>query len=145
MGGTKMSAVWTAIIGLGSSIFTGLFGMKKDQADVVRDAFKMVDGVTNSDAAYFSASQAAISSVYQHGGFLERGWRPALMWVCIGLVIGRWYGYLPPGLDATEIEHLYDFVYIGLGGYMPLRTVEKITKGLQLGSILKTFINKKIL
>ena len=140
-----MIPIVSSIAGLLSTIFKGVFGFKKDQADTVQTALKTFNAVTNSEQAYFAASAASIASVYEKGSFLEKNWRPSLMWVCIGLIIARWFGYSPPGLTPEEITHLYTFIYIGLGGYIPLRSIDKWMQGFQIGAILKTFIQKKVL
>ena len=140
-----MIPIISSLAGLLSTIFTGIFGIKKEQSDALQTALKTFSEVANSDQAYFAASAAAISTIYSQGAFLEKNWRPSLMWVCIGLIIARWFGYSPPGLTPEEITHLYTFIYIGLGGYIPLRSIDKWMQGFQIGAILKTFIQKKVL
>lgn len=137
--------IWSSLIGLAGNIAGGIFGLKKKQGDIIQQSLKTLDGVNASDAAYFDASAKAVEAVYRNGGWLERGWRPALMWMAIGLIGARYFGYEPPGMTPTEIDHLYQFIYIGLGGYMPLRSLDKWMHGLQVGSVLKKFIEKKIL
>ena len=118
---------------------------KEKQTEVVSTALNTFNAISEQDKAYFAASAAAIDAVYTKGSWIETNWRPAFMWVCIGLVVFRWYGWNPPGLTAEEINHLYTFVYIGLGGYMPLRSLDKWMQGFQIGNILKTLIQKKLL
>lgn len=141
MGGTIIAA---AIAGLGN-IFSGIMGFKGKQVEAVTGALNTFDAISQQDKAYFAASAAAIDAVYSKGSWIERTWRPALMWACIGLVLARWFGYVPPGLSPTEVEHLYTFIYIGLGGYMPLRSLDKWMQGFQIGSVLKNLITKKLL
>lgn len=131
-----------AITGI-SGVIGSIFGFKKKQTEVVTSALKTFDAISDQDKAYFAASATAIDAVYTKGSWLERTWRPALMWVCIGLVIARWVGFEPPGLTPEEITHLYTFIYIGLGGYMPLRSLDKWMQGFQIGSVLKNIIQKK--
>src|SRR3990167_4374531 len=137
-----MNTVITSIAGLLSTIFTGIFGVKKEQSDTIERALKTFGDVSNSDQAYFAASASAITSVYTKGSWIETNWRPALMWTCIGLIIARWFGYAPPGLTPEEVTHMYTFIYIGLGGYIPLRSIDKWMQGFQIGAILKEFIKK---
>lgn len=133
-----------AITGLGS-IVSSIFGFKGKQTEVVSTALNTFNAISEQDKAYFAASAAAIDAVYTKGSWIEVNWRPALMWICIGLVVARWCGYAPPGLSPEEVTHLYTFVYIGLGGYMPLRSLDKWMQGFQIGAVLKTLIQKKLL
>lgn len=135
----------TALLGVVGSAIGGLFGMKKDQANVVQGALKSLDGLAGSDGVQAKAAAASIAALYVNGGWLERSWRPTLMWVTMGLIIARWFGYVPPGIDAEEINHIYTFLEIGLVGYIPLRSVDKALRGFQIGSILKKYIEKKVL
>lgn len=137
--------MWTAAIAGVGSIVSSIFGFKGKQTEVVSTALNTFGAVSDSDKAYFAASAAAIDAVYTQGSWIEKNWRPCFMWVCIGLVAARWYGYAPPNLTPTEVDHLYTFIYIGLGGYMPLRSLDKWMQGFQIGGVLKNLIQKKIL
>ncbi len=137
--------IWSSLIGLVGKIFGGVFGLKQKQGEIVQGALKTFESVQVSDSAYFAASSEAINSVYKNGGWLERGWRPTLMWACITINIARWAGYELPHLSPEELQHIYNFTYIGLGGYMPLRSMDKWMQGFQIGNILKKFVEKKII
>lgn len=138
-----------AILALLGSVFgkgiTGLFNMKEKQADVMQTALGTLGTVADGDTAQMTAAAEAITAVYTSGNFLERSWRPLFMYVTIGLIIARWFGYAPPNLQPSEVDHLYNFLYIGLSGYIPLRSIDKWMLGFQVGSLLKTFISKKVL
>ena len=135
--------ITTLISTIGTAIGS-LFGFKKAQADVVKGAIESISTAATADEEYAAAAARAVSSVYEHGNFLERSWRPAAMWVFLGLIVGRFFGYVPPGLSEEEVSSIYRFFEIGLIGYMPLRSLDKWMKGFQVGSILKEFIKKKI-
>ena len=135
---------WSAAIAGIGNLVSSFFGFKGKQVEVVETALNTFNAISEQDKVYFAASAAAIDAVYTKGSWIETTWRPALMWVCIGLVVARWYGYAPPNLTPEEVTHLYTFVYIGLGGYMPLRSLDKWMQGFQIGNILKNIIMKKI-
>lgn len=135
----------SAIVSGISSIFGGLFGFKKNQTEVVKDAVNTLATVVGADAAQAESTAKAIDSLYSRGNILERSWRPLLMYISIGLVVARWFGFIPPHLSETEIEHLYTFIYIGLGGYLPLRSLDKWMKGFQIGKLLNNIVGKKVL
>ena len=138
-----MAWISALISGIGS-IASSFFGFKKDQANALGKALESLQGISETDKSYFVASAAAIDSVYTSGSWLEKNWRPSLMWICMGLIVARWFGWTPPGLTPDEINHMYTFIYIGLGGYIPLRSLDKWMRGFQIGKLLMTFINKKL-
>lgn len=137
------AAAGSVISGIGS-IVNSFFGFKAAQADVVSSALNTFSSITEQDRAYFSASAAAIDAVYTKGGWLERNWRPTLMWMCLGILFSRWFGYMPKGITELDLSNMNTFILIGLGGYMPLRSIDKWMQGFQIGSILKTLIQKKL-
>lgn len=64
-------------------------------------------------------------------------WRVRLMYLCMIMVLGHWimYDIVPYSIevmdldylvpDAPDSEHLWDFLKIGVGGYIASRGVEK--------------------
>ncbi len=134
-----------SLLGVAGSFIKGMFGLKESQAKVIGQALGSLKDVNQSDSEHARAVGNAIEAVYTHGNWLERSWRPMFMWMVMIIIISRFFGYVPPNISPEEISYLYDFMLIGLGGYIPLRSVEKIFKGAQLGKLLQTFIQKKIL
>lgn len=132
------------LLGVVSSVVGGFFGFKKEQANVIGNALEVLGKAGTADANYANASAKAIDALYNNGPPIERLWRPIFMWVIMGLVIARWFGFIPPHIDPSEVQVLYTFLEIGLIGYIPLRSVDKWMRGFQIGNILKTFIQKKI-
>lgn len=135
----------TSILGPVGALIKGIFGLKQAQADAVTQAVSVVAGVTDADQNYAMAAAKAIEAVYSSGPPVERLWRPVAMWIFLGLIVARFFGYVPVGLDETEIANVYNFFEIGLIGYLPLRSMDKWMKGFQIGSLLKEFIAKKVL
>ena len=129
---------------LGSGI-SGFFGFKQAQSQVMSSALDTIGQTQTSDANYAQASAEAIAALYENGPPVERLWRPCLMWVIMIMIVGRWFGYAPGHLDPVELANIYQWLEIGLIGYMPLRTVDKLIRTMSLGSVLKTFINKKLM
>jgi len=136
--------ITASILGLIGKVFGGVSDLRKQQGDLVGKALDGVEGITAADKAYFTASAQSIEALYRGGGWLERGWRPTFMWVIMGLIVAKWFGYIPPGITEGEAEHIYMFMYIGLSGYIPLRSLDKWMMGFQIGSLLKEFIRKKL-
>lgn len=138
----------TAIFGLASSFFGGMFGFKGEQAKSVQSALELLQSVNQTDATTIAASANALSVILTQGSWLERNWRPALMILLI-TIVGCWFfGYLPPHFnDAVSpmMDRVLTMLTIGVGGYIPCRTIEKIMTQINIGSILKQLISKKLL
>lgn len=140
-----MGAIFGGVFSLLGSAVTGLFGMKKEQGEVVSKAIDSLQAIANGDSSQATATAAAITALYQYGNVLERSWRPLLMYIIIGMLGARWFfGVVPPHMTQTEIDMVYNLLQIGLIGYMPLRSLDKWMAGFQIGNVLKTFISKKL-
>jgi hypothetical protein len=138
--------VWvTSLFSFLGTAVGGLFGLKQKQGEVVEKAIGTFEALAKGDTDQANAAANAIKAVYEHGNLLERSWRPLLMYVCMSLMVARWFGYSLPSMGAAEVEHLYTFMYIGLSGYITLRSIDKWMMGFQIGSLLKSFITKKLL
>jgi hypothetical protein len=130
-----------------SSFFTGLFGFKGDQAKTIQTAMEMVGKLNDADAQSIAASANAISTILTQGSWIERTWRPILM-ILLMVIIGSWFfGYAPPNFDkplSPMMDQVIELLKVGVMGYIPCRTLEKVMTQINLGSILKTFIEKKL-
>ena len=141
-----MFPMLTTLIGVLGKGLNAFFGFKQTQGDIVNNAITSLGQLSEADSSYAQASSQAISNVYQSGPLVERLWRPCLMWVIMAMIVGRWFGWhMLSGLPDAEIARIYDWMEIGLIGYVPLRSFEKIMRGFQIGSLLKTFVSKKVL
>lgn len=139
-----MLTIIGSLVGALGSAVGGFFGFKTKQAEVMQSALSSLDSVQDADANYAQAASNAISNLYENGPPVERLWRPILMWIIIIMIVARWFGFIPPGISHEEVMMVYNWLEIGLIGYIPLRSLDKWMKGFQIGSILKTFINKKL-
>ncbi len=129
------------------SLFTGLFNWKGDQAKTVQDALSVLKSVNDVDGQTTTAAASALSAILTQGSFLERNWRPVFMLVCMSIIVAAFFGYTPSHLNdpvTPTMDKIWTMLQIGLGGYLPLRTLEKVVTQFNLASILKTLINKKL-
>lgn len=136
-----------ALFTLVGSFFTGLFNFKGQQAQTVQEAIKLLGDVNTTDAQAQVAAASAISNILTQGSFLEKNWRPVFMCVCMVIIVSFWFGYVPPHFNdpiSPMMDRIFTLMTIGLGGYIPCRTFEKIVQQINIGSILKTLINKRI-
>lgn len=142
-----MPALISAIFGTITSLFSGLFSFKGDQAKTVQSALDVFKSVNDSDSQSVTAAASALQSILTQGSFLERNWRPLLMCILMGILVASFFGFVPTHLNDTvspTMEKIWTLLQIGLGGYLPLRTLEKVVQTLNIGSILKALVNKKI-
>lgn len=132
-------------LGTGVSAF---FGFKQHQAETVSEALKVVGDVNTSNAQREQAIATIIAAESTSGYWLAAVWRPFTMMVFLGLIVSFWFGYVPPNFDqpmGPMMDRIFDLLTIGIGGYIPARTIEKIVHNINVGKILKTYIEKKVL
>jgi len=77
-------------------------------------------GVIEAAAADIVKTEAASSH------WLAANWRPLTMVTFVCLIVARFMGYTAPGLTEAEVLKLWDIIYLGLGGYVIGRSVEKV-------------------
>lgn len=66
----------------------------------------------------------ATEAASQH--WLAANWRPLTMLFFVGLIGARWFGLSVPNMTEAEYLAVYDMIQIGLGGYVFMRSAEKI-------------------
>ncbi len=131
-------------VGLLSTVggfFSGLFNYKNEQAKTVQSALEVLSSINDVDGKQVTAAAQSLSAILTQGSWLEKNWRPIFMLICIGIIMPS---HINDPVSPT-MEKIWTMLQIGLGGYLPLRTLDKIIQQLNIGSILKTLINKKVL
>ena len=129
------------------SIVTGIFGLKRDQSQVVQKSIDLAGTVEKGDEARATAIAQVLTSEAGAGG-LAANWRPLTMLVFLGLIVSFWFGYVPPNLEGPMppmVAELFGIIKIGIAGYIPCRTLEKIVSQINLSSLLKQLVRKKVL
>ena len=137
--------IWASIVSGVTTIASKLFGFKTEQVETVQKALDSLGSVAQSDADYNKAAATAIAALYQNGNILERSWRPATMWAILILIVCDTFGWVPAGITPEKFQTYMNFFEMGFIGYMPLRSIDKWMKGFQIGALLKTVIEKKVL
>jgi hypothetical protein len=143
-----MPLILISLFGMLSTGMTALFGYKGDQAKTVQSALDVLKSVNDVDGQAITASAQAISAILTNGSFLERTWRPVLM-VLLILIIGCWFfGFVPPHFNdsvSPMMREVLDLLKVGVIGYVPCRTLEKIMTQINIGSVLKQLIAKRLI
>ena len=136
------------LLGGVTSVFKGLFGMKQSQAQVIQKAIEVVGAEVANETPRLQAMAAVAQAEASSGSYLANNWRPFFYVVCIAIVISYWFGYSPPNLNGPMppmVDRLFSLIEVGLSFGIGARSLEKIVTNLNLGSVIKTFIEKKIL
>ena len=140
-------SIIAAALGAVGSVVSSFFGFKKDQSKIVQSSLEVL-GQTNESGAKREAAIAAIITAESNSGYwLSAVWRPLMMVFFAALLASFWFGYAPPNINGEMppiLAEIFLILKIGIGGYIPARSIEKIVSNLNLGSILKTFIKKKL-
>lgn len=126
----------------------GFFGFKRNQAEALQTGIRVLSDVSASNSQREQAIAQIIASEATSGYWLAAVWRPLLMVIFGGLIVSFWFGYTPPYINdpmSPMMHELFTLLKIGIGGYIPARTVEKIVGQLGLSQVLRKFIEKKLL
>jgi hypothetical protein len=143
-----LGAIIGGAFGLISEGVKGFFGVKQRQADLFDHGIQAFSDANNSAASREQAIATVLSSEMSSGYWLSAVWRPLIMVVIAGLVVAYFFGYTAPNLlipmpENSMIGELFEILKIGIMGYMPLRSIEKIASQINLGRVISKFIENK--
>jgi hypothetical protein len=138
------------IANLAGSVVKGIFGFKTEQVNVVTKAIDTLNTTTVAGADRDKAIASIIAAEANSESWLTRMWRPLVMCGFFMLVVSYFFGWttknlLSPMPENSPIAELFEIVKIGIMGYMPLRTIDKIAAKINTNQIINTLINKKVL
>lgn len=132
---------------IGSAI-GGFFKMRESQASIVETSIRTL-GDANASAAQREQAIAQVITAEAGGSKLAANWRPMVMIIFVGLILLYFFGYAPDNLlepipESSALGQIFELVTIGLMGYMPLRTVEKIATQINIGKIINEFVKRNV-
>lgn len=143
-----MLTILAALLGAVGNGISGFFGWKGEQVKVVQAAIDLLNNVDANDAKQVAAQAQALQVILTQGIWLEKIWRPMLMMILMGIIGSYWFfGYVPPYFDkpmTPMMAEIFGLLKIGLIGYIPGRTLEKIMTNINIAQVLKTLIEKKL-
>jgi hypothetical protein len=121
--------------------------MKNNQIDTLRTGVQILGDANSSAAQREQAIAQIISSEATSGYWLSAVWRPLVMVIFTGLILAYFFGYTTPNLlapmpDNSIIKQIFDLLQIGLTGYIPARTIEKVVQSINVSSLLKAYLSK---
>lgn len=139
----------TSVIGVIGNGIKGIFSLKNEQANLVKESIKLIDSIQDQEAKAKVAAMTALVAESQSESFLTRVWRPLAFLGFLGLLFMYFFGYAPANALGPELPPIIDRIFnileiVLLAGY-PARTIDKIARQISFGKIIQTFIDKKIL
>lgn len=139
--------MWAAIASVVTNVFGGIFGMKKQQGEVIAGALGVVGDINASEGERERAVATIIQAESNAGGIAAM-WRPLTALLLLLLIVFAFFGVVPPHFNdpmSPMLARIFDIFEVCLYGYIPARTIDKIAKTLSIGKIIRTYIEKKIL
>lgn len=136
----------SAISALGS-IFGSIFQTKQARLEAYATTLGKVTDVLKeanyTDAQISQAVATIIAAEAQSDSWIAKSWRPITM-LLIGSLIASWmYGVTPPNINGQMspfMAECFELFKIGLCGYMPARSLEKIIKTIMTPKIVETIV-----
>lgn len=135
------------IFGFAGNVASGIFNVKSEQVNLVGKTIDSIASANLSASEREKAIAAVITAEASSDRWLTAVWRPLVMLLFTGMIVAYFFGYTTPNLlesmpDGSIIAELFDIVKIGLMGYMPLRTLEKIATQINLTQVVKKILEK---
>lgn len=127
-----------AAITAASSLVNGVINrIWPDPTEEEKNQLEQVKVALDAAMQSLQGQFAVIIAEAQGGGMLQRNWRPITMLVFLTLIVAHFFGFESATFTASDSEHLFSLVELGLGGYVIGRSVEKALPG-----IIKAVRNK---
>lgn len=136
------------ITGAGSIIsesVKGFFGVKQSQIESINKVTEVINSSNLSSAEREKAIASVIAAETNNGYWLSAVWRPLFM-VFLSVIVGAYcFGYTTPNLlqpmpAGSMMSELFELLKIGVMGYMPLRTVDKVVEAVTKANTIKTIV-----
>ena len=122
----------TSLVGVGKEIISRVWPDPKDQAEELRKLQELEQkGDLAELQAYVQIIQSRLSVIQAEASsehFITATWRPIVMLLFSGLIVARWFGLTVDGISEEEYKLAWEFLKIGLGGYVVGRSAEKCVK-----------------
>lgn len=137
----------TSVFGLVGEGVKGFFGIKQSQLDNIS---KVVDTINQSNISAGEkekAIAAVITAETSNGYWLSAVWRPLFMLFLCVIVCAYVLGYTTPNLltpmpAGSLMSELFELLKIGVIGYMPLRTVDKMVDVISRHNMVSKILDK---
>lgn len=126
------------------SIFGAIFQTKAAKMEAIASGVSGTIGllkqVNATDGEIATAVSAVVAAEAQSESILARNWRPVCMLLIVVMIISFMWGYTPPNINGAMppmLAELFEILKIGLCGYIPGRSLEKIVKTIMTPKIVE--------
>ena len=128
-----MNQIWsflTSLISPVTNLIDELHTSDEERLKIKAEMFKLQTEITGKVIEYETKLLDAQSKIIlsEAGGesWLQRNWRPMMM-IWFAILLGMfWFGITPPNINQPIIDHLFNLLELGIGGYIIGRSAEKI-------------------
>lgn len=144
-----LTTILSGLFGVIGSGVKGFFGVKEAQMDTINRGIKALSDSNTSAEAKERAIADVVSAEANSGYWLAAVWRPLIM-VFFAILIGLYFfGYAPDNLLIpvpmdSALGQIFELLQVGLMGYIPARSLEKIVSTINAGSVIKKLIDKNL-
>lgn len=118
--------IFDAILGVLKPIAGAIFPNPEDQLKKMELENNLQIQVMNNATQLQLAAADCVKTEAASTHWLASCWRPLVMLVFTALIVARFMGWSAPGIPEAEYMELWGIVKLGIGGYMTLRTGEKL-------------------
>lgn len=130
-----------------SSIAKSFFGLQESKIETMQKVVETINSSNMSAAEREKAVASVIASEASSGYWMSATWRPMLMLILSLLVVAYCFGWTTPNLttqlpESSMIAQLFELLKIGVMGYMPLRTVDKVVEAVTRANVLKQLLSR---
>lgn len=141
--------MWATIIPSAISLISegvkGFFGIQQSKSENVAKAVEALNQANISAAEREKAIAAVVTAEASSGYWLAACWRPLLMVILAAIIVAYSLGYTTPNLIAdlpadSFLSHIFELLKIGVMGYMPLRSIEKIATEIMKPKVIETLL-----
>lgn len=141
--------MWATIIPSAISLISegvkGFFGIQQSKSENIAKAVDALNSANISAAEREKAIAAVVTAEASSGYWLAACWRPLLMTVLAAIIIAYALGYTTPNMllempSESFLGAIFELLKIGVMGYMPLRSVEKIASEIMKPKIIETLL-----
>lgn len=142
----SLLAIIPSIFGAISSATSGFFSVGEKKIELMGTLVKTVGDANTSASDRETAIAAVIAAEAGSSSRLAATWRPMLMVIFACILVSFWFGYAPANIEGEMppmIAEIFFLIKLGIGGYIPARTIEKIVNQLSVSKVIQKLLEKR--
>lgn len=144
--------ILAALFGLISQAVGGITSLRSEQSNLIQGAMgsiaSVITAADSSDAQKAQAHAMILAADSASSSWLARTWRPFIIYAVTIVVFAYLFGYVPKNMTPEIMSQFLNMmmtVVVGFGGFRTgEKIVENITRSVNIGKLLQTFVEKKL-